>query len=280
MNKKLKIILITLSIIFILVIALFIFCTILTGNNSSEQVLAKLENNNILNIVENVIQESHSSNEVNSINQIQNTTIPLSTNEISTNVTTSNEPINEPKDTSIKTEPTIQTKKEEQQNTTKNTKPKIEQNIEQPSQQQNVIEKEETPQNTTKVEEQKVEDNSRPELANTTYRKVNNSIVQEVISILDKEIAKDKELVQFGSKALVGNKTDAYNKTSGFTYLFVKDIEKGKIPGNYESFPQRVKNNVGAFGKYYVYAEDEYTYDSRGLNPKWSQTLVWIYVTF
>lgn len=123
-------------------------------------------------------------------------------------------------------------------------------------------------------------DDSRPELANTTYRKGNTSIVREIINILKSEINNDKELVEYGSTALQGNKADAYNKTSAFTYLFVKDINRGKVSGNYISFPDRVKNNVGAFGNYFVYAEDEYVYDGRGLNPKWSQTLVWIYVTF
>ena len=264
MNKKLKIILITLSIIFILLIALFISCFALTSNNSSNQVIAKLEDINILNIVENVIQESQYSDEMNFINQIQNTT---------------KESTIESKETPNKTEPIIQAKQEEKTSSTKSSQKENEQPIEQPKQQE-TLKKETSTQTTQKVEETKKEDNSKPELANTTFRKVNNSIVQEVINILDNEISKDEELVKFGSKALVGNKTDAYNKTSAFTYLFVKDIEKGKVAGNYESFPQRVRNNVGAFGKYYVYAEDEYTYDSRGLNPRWSQTLVWIYVTF
>jgi hypothetical protein len=60
----------------------------------------------------------------------------------------------------------------------------------------------------------------------------------------------------------------------------VKDITKGKVTGNYQKFTERVRNTVGSFGTYYVYAEDEYTYDGQGLNPKWSQTLVWIYVRF
>ena len=278
MNKKLKIILITLSIIFILLIALFISCFALTSNNSSNQVIAKLEDINILNIVENVIQESQYSDEMNFINQIQNTT-PLITNEISTNVNATKESTIESKETPNKTEPIIQAKQEEKTSSTKSSQKENEQPIEQPKQQE-TLKKETSTQTTQKVEETKKEDNSKPELANTTFRKVNNSIVQEVINILDNEISKDEELVKFGSKALVGNKTDAYNKTSAFTYLFVKDIEKGKVAGNYESFPQRVRNNVGAFGKYYVYAEDEYTYDSRGLNPRWSQTLVWIYFTF
>ena len=123
-------------------------------------------------------------------------------------------------------------------------------------------------------------DTPKPELAYKTYRIQNTEIIPEIIDILNSEIAKSKDLVDFGSKAVKGNKTDAYNKTTGFTYLFVNDINKGKVKGNYTKFEQRVRNNVGAFGKYYVYAEDEYTYNSQGLNPKWSQTLIWIYVTF
>lgn len=122
--------------------------------------------------------------------------------------------------------------------------------------------------------------NSTNALANTTYRKVNTSILSEIIDIINSEIAKDEELVAYGSKAMRGNKTNAYKQTSCFTYLIVHDIMKGKVVGNYTTFTERVRNNVGAFGNYYVYAEDEYTYNSKGENPRWSQTLVWIYVTF
>ena len=127
------------------------------------------------------------------------------------------------------------------------------------------------------TKEEKVE---HPELAYTTYRKVNTSVVPEIIKILQDEIAKDKELIDFGTKAVAGNKADAYKNTTGFTYMFVNDVQKGKVKGNYTSFPVRVRNNVGAFGTYYVYAEDEYAYDGNGTNPKWSQTLVWIWVSF
>lgn len=123
-------------------------------------------------------------------------------------------------------------------------------------------------------------ESARPDLAYSTYRVTNTSIVPEIIKILNDEISKESDLVNFGSKAVKGNKKDAYAKTTGFTYQFVSDIEKGKVSGNYVSFPQRVRNNVGAFGNYNVYAEDEFTYNAQGLNPKWSQTLVWIYITF
>lgn len=109
---------------------------------------------------------------------------------------------------------------------------------------------------------------------------MNTSILSEIIDIINSEIAKDEELVAYGSKAMRGNKTNAYKQTSCFTYLIVHDIMKGKVVGNYTTFTERVRNNVGAFGNYYVYAEDEYTYNSKGENPRWSQTLVWIYVTF
>lgn len=144
--------------------------------------------------------------------------------------------------------------------------------------------KKETPNQPTsnKTEEKPTNptESARPELAYSTYRKTNNDIVPEIIKILNDEISKESDLVNFGSKAVKGNKKDAYAKTTCFTYQFVSDIEKGKVSGNYVSFPQRVRNNVGAFGNYNVYAEDEFTYNGQGLNPKWSQTLVWIYITF
>lgn len=118
------------------------------------------------------------------------------------------------------------------------------------------------------TKEEKIE---HPELAYTTYRERNTAIVPEIINILNNEISKDKELVDFGSKAVAGNKAEAYKNTTGFTYMFANKEER---------LTQRVINNVGAFGTYFVYAEDEYTYNSSGTNPIWSQTLVWIWVSF
>lgn len=119
-----------------------------------------------------------------------------------------------------------------------------------------------------------------PKLANTKYTETNTEVIPEIINILNNEIAKDVELKNYGSKAVKGNKQDAYKNTSGFTYRFVKDINKGKVKGNYAIFEQRVRNTVGAYGNYWVYAEDEYVYDAKGIAPHWSQTLVWIYITF
>ncbi len=142
--------------------------------------------------------------------------------------------------------------------------------------------KENIEENEKKDEENKKtkEDFSHPELAYKTYRVTNNDILPEIISLLTEKISNDQELVNFGCKVVSTSKENAYNNTDGFTYLFVKDITKGKVTGNYQKFTERVRNTVGSFGTYYVYAEDEYTYDGQGLNPKWSQTLVWIYVRF
>ena len=131
-------------------------------------------------------------------------------------------------------------------------------------------EKKETPKQT--VENEK--------LANTRYTKVNTEVIPTIINILNDEISKNEKLQKYGSKAIKAKKEEIGGNTSGFTYLFVKDITKGKVPGNYIVFEQRIRNTVGAYGKYYVYAEDEYVYDSKGINSYWSQTLVWIYITF
>ncbi len=130
------------------------------------------------------------------------------------------------------------------------------------------------------ISEQEKKEENNASLANTTYRKTNTEVLPEIKKILEDEIRKDKELVDFGTTVVTTNKSNAYNNTTGFTYMFVNQIEKGKVEGNYVKFEQRVKNNVGAFGKYYIYAEDEFVYNSEGKNPKWSQTLVWIYVRF
>ena len=123
-------------------------------------------------------------------------------------------------------------------------------------------------------ENTKKEEDKNTSLANTTYRKVNTEVLPEIKKLLEDEIKKEKELVDFGTTVITTNKSNA------FTYMFVNEIEKGKTEGNYVKFEQRVKNTVGAFGKYYIYAEDEFVYNSEGKNPKWSQTLVWIYVRF
>lgn len=141
---------------------------------------------------------------------------------------------------------------------------------------ENIEENEKKDEENTKTKE----DFSHPELAYKTYRVTNNDILPEIISLLTGEISKDQELVNFGCKVVSASKENAYNNTDGFTYLFVKDITKGKVTGNYQKFTERVRNTVGSFGTYYVYAEDEYTYNGQGLNPQWSQTLVWIYVRF
>lgn len=224
-------------------------------------------------IIENVTNENTIENNI--VTEVVATTTTPSK---STTKSNSNNNTTASKNTSSVTTPQTSTDKEDNKTNTKFT---TENN---PTKSENVTDKNQNTSSTTPQDTTKKEDTTtnveHPELAYSTYRVTNTAIVPEIISILKSEIAKDKELVDFGTTAISTNKTNAYNNTSGFTYLFVKDITKGKVAGNYQSFPERVRNTVGAFGTYYVYAEDEYTYDGRGLNPKWSQTLVWIYVRF
>lgn len=120
-------------------------------------------------------------------------------------------------------------------------------------------------------------------LANTSYTKVNNAVINEVVNILNNEIAKNNELAnsldKYGieTKAISTTKSKAEQNTSSFTYMFVKDITKGKAKGNYTTFKERVQNQVKVFGTYYVYAEDEFVYNSKGTKAYWSQTLCYIY---
>lgn len=71
-------------------------------------------------------------------------------------------------------------------------------------------------------------------LANTSYTKINNEVINEVINILNNEIAKNSELSnslsKYGieTKAISTTKSKAEQNTSSFTYMFVKDITKGK----------------------------------------------------
>jgi hypothetical protein len=231
----------------------------------------QIQEDEIIEICEN--QEENESVEIANIDNEQNTTEisnkpKTETNNKNTNTSTSTTTLTKQEQTSYAKETT--TTKEQ----VTDTKEKI-QNTNDQTTSQTESSNSSTEETTTTIEE-----TSKPELAYKTYRIQNTEVIPEIIEILNSEIAKSEDLVEFGSKAIAGNKTDAYNKTTAFTYLFVDDINKGKVSGNYISFPQRVRNVVGAFGTYYVYAEDEYTYNGQGLNPKWSQTLIWIYHTF
>ncbi len=296
MNNKKKIIFIVFSIIFIVILSISIILIPSKESINDDLVDVEIaENNDSLNVIENttseisntIIKDISAENLVSDA-QVENTLIqeadtqvidnstptppstPTSTNDKKSSSSNSSTTKNtNAKTTSTTTPVNTASVKEETKNTS--------QEVPTVSKQTTTTEstpKKETPVVTTPKEE------SHPELAHTSYRKVNTSIVPEIISILNSEIAKQQDLVDFGSTALKGNKTDAYSKTTPFTYLYVNDITKGKVAGNYTTFTQRVKNNIGAFGKYYVYAEDEYVYDGKGLNPMWSQTLVWIYITF
>lgn len=239
--------------------------------NTEDSSFSTILENAVTEVANDIIENNTNENTIenNIVTEVVSTTTPSKSN--SNNTTAS-------KNTSSVTTPQISADKE---NNTTNTKVTTENNS---TKSENVTDKNQTTSSTTPQDTIKKEDTTtnveHPELAYSTYRVTNTSIVPEIISILKSEISKDNELVDFGTTAVSTNKTNAYNNTSGFTYLFVKDITKGKVAGNYQSFPERVRNTVGAFGTYYVYAEDEYTYDGRGLNPKWSQTLVWIYVRF
>lgn len=260
-----------------------------TNSNIDNTSINQLEDNTVENNLQNEIQiaqiEDDENNTLNSdTNKDENTQSEIkNTNENEKNIQNSNNSTNEKdKNVTSKTEeerPSIvqsntQTEKPKaQDNQTTTNSPKKEDN-------QTTTNNFKREDNQTTTENQKKENDSNPSLANTTYRVVNTEILPEIKKILEDEISKDKELVDFGTIVVSTNKSNAYANTSPFTYMFVNQIEKGKVAGNYQKFEQRVRNNVGAFGKYYIYAEDEYVYNGEGKNPKWSQTLVWIYVTF
>lgn len=236
-------------------------------NTITENIIAKdNKNTNVINEVktENVVVSEENKEDKKADATIEDRNVEDKKEEIVTSKTETTQII----ESNNKTEENSQKINNE---STIETPPAVQQVEEQ--EQNSVQEQEEQ----TQEEEQ---EETRPNLAYSTYREVNTSVVPEVINILNNEISKEQDLVDFGSKAVAGNKASAYSKTSAFTYMLVSDIQKGKVAGNYTKFEQRVRNNVGAYGTYNVYAEDEYTYDGRGLNPKWSQTLVWVYVTF
>lgn len=276
MNKR-KIFIIILLIIVVLIIGFIIDCSILdTSSKISLQSINEL-NVNTLSIDNDIVQ---------------NVTNELIAKNITEEKAENNSNINDNEEKNVSTTVAKTTTIDNTKNTKTNTSSKSNaQNTEKPktTTQNKEVSKNTSNKNTATTpvktdtsnkqttKEEKIE---HPELANKTYTKQNTSVVPEIINILNNEISKDKELVDFGTKAVAGTKANAYKNTTGFTYMFVSDIQKGKVKGNYITFPQRVKNNVGAFGTYYVYAEDEYTYNSSGLDPKWSQTLVWIWVSF
>lgn len=253
MKKKLLIIF-SMIVIILLITSIFICMNLKNNNNhiTFETSQTNTIDSDSLNVIENIESEIVNDITNETIVEIANVDTPMSKPTTSQSTNSSNEKITTQNTTIIKTST------KEAPNKSNNA-----QTVNIPS-----TPKEEKPTVTT--------ENAKPELAYSTYRVVNNDIVPEVIKILNDEISKDSELVAFGSKAVKGNATDAHAKTSGFTYLWI-DIETGKVS---KKFTERVRNVVGGFGNYNVYAEDEFTYNGQGLNPKWCQTLVWIYLTF
>ena len=246
MRKKL--IIISSIMVILLITSIFISMTLKDNNITFETSQTNTINSDSLNVIENI--ESKIVNDITNETIVEVSSVDTSISEPTTSQST-NEKNTTQNNQAIKTN----TPKKETPNEPISNEPQNKPTEEKPT----------TP---TK--------NAKPELAYSTYRKTNNDIIPEVIKILNDEISKDSELVAFGSKAVKGNKADALAKTSGFTYLWV-DIETGKVS---KKFTERVRNVVGGFGNYNVYAEDEFTYNAQGLNPKWSQTLVWIYLTF
>lgn len=272
MKKK---ILIILSIILILLIIAIIFVYVSVTNVTKIKPIETSQTNIIDNDFINVI-ESEQVNEVINETVVETAEVesPLNTSNNQSTTTTSDEKVTT-QNTTTKNETksnTTTTTNTSSSNTNTNT------NISTSTKSTQETTSENT--NNSNTQTTTTTTTARPELAYSTYRETNTAIVPEIIRILNDEISKYDDLVDYGSKVLVGNKASAYEKTSGFTYLFVNDIEKGKVAGNYVTFEQRVRNSVGAFANYNVYAEDEYTYNGQGLNPRWCQTLVWIYLTF
>ena len=151
-------------------------------------------------------------------------------------------------------------------------------NVEQ--EEKDIVEKnEERPKNEEKENEQE-EINTK--LANTKYRKETREVIQEIVEILNQKIKQDENLNKIyeetgiQSYAIQANKNDINSNTTEFTYIFINDIYKGKVAGNYTKFSNRLNSYSKAVGKHMVYAEDEYVYDSRGINSYWTQTLVYI----
>lgn len=281
MSKSLKIILVTIILIalIIVILSMYLFKNSIEYNNTENTI------NTNANVADELYINSNNSTILNP--NISNQTVTTTNETVSSKQENANSIISKNK-TETKVEKHIDTNDQTSKtniqnntNTNKNTN-----NSTSNIKTNNANDNNKTTSTETKPKQDipnttvKTENNDTSHLANKTYRKTNNDIIPEIINILNNEISKDAELVEYGSKALKGTKQDAYKNTSCFTYMFVKDISKGKVSGNYTVFEQRVRNNVGAFGKYFVYAEDEYTYDSSGKNPRWSQTLVWIWVTF
>ncbi len=276
MKKKLLIIF-SMIVIILLITSIFI-CMNLKNNNTHitfETLQTNTIDSNSLNVIENIENEIVNNITNETIVEIANVDTPMSEPTTSQSTNSSNGKIATQNTTIIKTSTKEETKSNTSTQTNTNTNKTNETTKETPNKINNIqtvntpsTPKEEKPTVTT--------ENTKPELAYSTYRVVNNDIVPEVIKILNDEISKDSELVAFGSKAVKGNATDAHSKTSGFTYLWI-DVETGKVS---KKFTERVRNVVGGFGNYNVYAEDEFTYNGQGLNPKWCQTLVWIYLTF
>lgn len=237
-----------------------------------DENLNKVENteSNLLNVMENsqeinLIEEKIENNVIMGNLEVKDTKQQSNTIEENTPNKTTTEP-------KVNIEQKITTTIKTTETTNKNTSNK--------KQETTVSQTKEEDKKENEVKNETQTEVGNPSLAYATYRIANASVLPEIKAILEDEISKDKVSVDFGTKVVYGSKSQCYNNTNGFTYMLIADPVRGKVEGNYTKFPQRVRNVVGALGTYYIYAEDEYTYNGQGLNPKLAQTLVWIYVSF
>lgn len=285
MSTKKKICIIC-GILFLLASALLIIKIMLLDKKDNIEVSKAVYNN-----TENTLE-----NDISNVNFINDEIID--TNQIADNIIENNidyDLTNEKNNTIIKngnSQEPLQSKSEDNSNKeNNNTKNNLEEKEVAEVDKENPIksdssetEKNENVENKTDIKPSE-DDNEKGNstLANTSYTKINNEVINEVINILNNEIAKNSELSnslsKYGieTKAISTTKSKAEQNTSSFTYMFVKDITKGKAKGNYTTFKERVQNQVKVFGTYYVYAEDEFVYNSKGTKAYWSQTLCYIY---
>lgn len=102
-----------------------------------------------------------------------------------------------------------------------------------------------------------------PELAFTGYTQRNTSKENTVITWIKDELSKQPDAVEFGF-TVQGNIIAKENST-GFTMV------ENRVRN-------RVKNSIG--GKYYIYVEDHYLYNSDGTEANITDTWVYVYTQY
>lgn len=248
--SKLKKTIIILSIILLIILTVFVYIVLTTVEDAIETKAPTTENEEILSqneIIEgNIIQDIEEvANEIQEENKINDEKENTNIKQESTNKTEQ------------KKEPTNNGTSGTKENTTTIEEPKKD-NTQANNNQEN-SNKEENKQEETEQENTEVkEETTNPSLANTHFTKYNAEKTAHAVSYLNSKIQKEADYDEYGGKAIAVTTKPCKN---WFSYSYDEKLNSLVITGS------TLK----------VYIEDEYRYDSRGINYYLYDTKAYIY---